>query len=118
MYGAGSLPTTLSCTHRWQICRDSRWGRCQETSGEDPWLSAAVAYTHTVALQNGSDPDHTQVAVVCKHFDVYGGPEGGASTGRQGERFGFKAELTERVWRTTFLPPFEACIRAGASGIM
>lgn len=101
------------------ICRDSRWGRCQETSGEDPHLSAVIARVHTGGLTHSpDDPLHAEVAVVCKHYDVYGGPEGLRGSNAPGGRFRVKVNISERVWRETHLPPFEACVQSGALGIM
>jgi len=97
------------------ICRDPRWGRCQETYGEDPVLSARFAKYYVTGLQQGPDPNHPEVLASCKHFDAHGGPEGLAGTQT---RFGFNCTLSERDWRETYLPAFQACVEAGVGGIM
>ena len=118
-YNAGWRPGMHSWGPNVNICRDSRWGRCQETSGEDPHLSATIAAVHTDGLTHSpADPHHAEVAVVCKHYDVYGGPEGLLGSNAPGGRFRVKVNISERVWRETHLPPFEACLRNGALGIM
>jgi beta-glucosidase len=43
------------------LCRDPRWGRCQETYGEDPFLTAEMARVYVRALQVGDDPNYLQV---------------------------------------------------------
>lgn len=58
------------------------------------------------------------MAVVCKHYDIYGGPEGLHGSSAPGGRFRVKVNISERVWRETHLPPFEACVKNGALGIM
>ena len=58
------------------------------------------------------------MAVVCKHYDIYGGPEGLHGSSAPGGRFRVKVNISERVWRETHLPPFEACVKSGALGMM
>ena len=102
--------TGLSC---WSpvvnILRDPRWGRNQETYGEDPWLSGYLARAFVTGLQ-GNHSRYVEVNAGCKHFDVHGGPEEG--------RYSFDAKVSERDWHMTFLPQFKACIDAGAWSIM
>ena len=95
-------------------CRDPRWGRCQETYGEDPILSAFMAFSYVRGLQNGSGLINPELVSACKHYDVHGGPEG---NGRQ-TRFEMKVTTTPRDWHQTFLPAFDSCIQAGAGGVM
>lgn len=102
--------TGLSC---WSpvvnILRDPRWGRNQETYGEDPWLSGYLARAFVTGLQ-GNHSRYVEVNAGCKHFDVHGGPEKG--------RYSFDAKVSERDWHMTFLPQFKACVDAGAWSIM
>ena len=58
------------------LCRDSRWGRCQETMGEDTFLTSQLARVQVDALQNGGlDNDkYLETIATCKHFDVHGTP--------------------------------------------
>jgi beta-glucosidase len=57
------------------IFRDPRWGRGQETYGEDPFLTAAMGVAFVKGLQ-GPDPDRIKAAACAKHFAVHSGPEG------------------------------------------
>ena len=102
--------TGLSC---WSpvvnIMRDPRWGRNQETYGEDPWLSGYLARAFVTGLQ-GNHSRYVRVNAGCKHFDAHGGPENG--------RYSFDAKVSERDWRMTFLPQFRACVEAGSWSIM
>lgn len=53
------------------IVRDPRWGRGQETPGEDPILSAVYAANFVKGLQEGEDPKHLKASACCKHFTAY-----------------------------------------------
>ncbi|XP_046354043.2 probable beta-D-xylosidase 2 [Haliotis rufescens] len=94
------------------IVRDPRWGRNQETYGEDPHLSGVFAANFVKGLQ-GSDPRYVRANAGCKHFNVHGGPDNIPSS-----RFSFDAEVSERDWRTTFLPAFRTCVKAGTYSLM
>ncbi|KAI8783288.1 xylan 1,4-beta-xylosidase [Biomphalaria glabrata] len=94
------------------IVRDSRWGRIQETYGEDPFMNGKLAESYINGLQ-GNDSRFVQATGGCKHFDVHGGPEDIPSS-----RFSFDAQVSERDWRMTFLPAFRQCVRAGTFSVM
>ena len=84
------------------IFRDPRWGRGQETYGEDPYLTSAIGVTFVKALQ-GDDPDYLKAAACAKHYAVHSGPEA--------DRHRFNAIASERDMRDTYLPAFEALVR-------
>lgn len=86
------------------IFRDPRWGRGQETYGEDPYLTARMGVAFVRGLQ-GDDPHYLKVVATPKHFAVHSGPEP--------ERHHFDARVDERDLRETYLPAFEACVREG-----
>jgi beta-glucosidase len=86
------------------IFRDPRWGRGQETYGEDPYLTARLGVAYVEGLQ-GDDPQYLKVVATPKHFAAHSGPEP--------ERHQFNAEVGERDLRETYLPAFEACLREG-----
>jgi beta-glucosidase len=86
------------------ICRDPRWGRGQETYGEDPFLTARLGVAYIQGLQ-GPDPGHLKVAACAKHYAVHSGPEEG--------RHGFNATPPGRDIYETYLPQFEAAVREG-----
>ncbi len=92
------------------IFRDPRWGRGQETYGEDPFLTSRLGVAFVKALQ-GDDPRHLKIAACAKHFAAHSGPEG--------ERHTFDARVDERDLRETYLPAFEALVReAGVEIVM
>src|SRR5688572_5191140 len=84
------------------IFRDPRWGRGQETFGEDPFLTGRLAVQFVRGLQ-GDDPKYFKTVATVKHFAVHSGPEP--------ERHTFDAVVSERDLRETYLPHFEAGIR-------
>ena len=91
------------------IYRDPRWGRGQETYGEDPLLTARLGVAFVKGLQ-GDDPHHLKVAACAKHFAVHSGPEG--------QRHVFDAVVGERDLRDTYLPAFKALVDAGVEIVM
>ena len=90
--------------------RDPRWGRGQETYGEDPYLTARMGVVFVKGLQ-GDDPKYLKLVATPKHYAVHSGPES--------ERHRFDARVSERDLRETYLPAFKATIaEAGAVSIM
>jgi beta-glucosidase len=89
------------------IFRDPRWGRGQETYGEDPFLTARVGVAFIKGLQ-GDDTNYIKVMACAKHFAVHSGPESTRHT--------FDAEPPERDFYETYLPQFEAAVREGHVG--
>ena len=89
------------------IFRDPRWGRGQETYGEDPFLTARLAVAFIRGLQ-GDDPKYMKAMACAKHFDVHSGPEP--------LRHQFDAKPPERDFYETYLPQFEAAVREGHVG--
>ena len=86
------------------IFRDPRWGRGQETYGEDPYLTARMGVAFVKGLQ-GDDPKYLKLVATPKHYAVHSGPEH--------ERHHFDANVSDRDLRMTYLPAFEATIREG-----
>lgn len=86
------------------IFRDPRWGRGQETFGEDPYLSASMGVQFVKGLQ-GDDPHYLKLVATPKHYAVHSGPES--------LRHSFNAIVSDCEMRETYLPQFEACIREG-----
>jgi beta-glucosidase len=83
------------------IFRDPRWGRGQETYGEDPFLSARLGVAFITGLQ-GDDPDHPVVTATAKHYAVHSGPEP--------LRHGFDAKASAHDLEDTYLPAFRAAV--------
>ncbi|MDT8394433.1 MAG: glycoside hydrolase family 3 N-terminal domain-containing protein [Bacteroidales bacterium] len=91
------------------IFRDPRWGRGQETYGEDPYLSASIGSAFVRGLQ-GNDPDYLKAAACAKHFVVHSGPEA--------LRHHFNALPNEVDFRETYLPAFRELVKAGVEAVM
>ncbi|MBE6233539.1 MAG: beta-glucosidase BglX [Bacteroidales bacterium] len=91
------------------IARDPRWGRIAEGSGEDTYLDAQMGVAMVKGYQ-GDVLDTTSMAACVKHFVAYGAAEGGRDYNSTG--------ITERTLRNVYLPPFEACVKAGAMTLM
>lgn len=89
------------------IFRDPRWGRGQETYGEDPFLTARFAVAFVRGLQ-GNDPRYFKTVATVKHYAVHSGPEE--------LRHKFDAVVSEKDLHETYLPAFEAGIREGGAG--
>lgn len=88
------------------IFRDPRWGRGQETYGEDPFLTGRIAYNFIQGLQ-GDDPEYLKTVATVKHFAVHSGPEP--------ERHEFNAVVGERDFWETYMPMFETGIVDGGA---
>ncbi|HXS68508.1 MAG TPA: glycoside hydrolase family 3 C-terminal domain-containing protein [Candidatus Polarisedimenticolia bacterium] len=92
------------------IFRDPRWGRGQETYGEDPFLTGSLAVAFIHGLQ-GDDPQYMTAMACAKHFVVHSGPEP--------ERHRFNATPPDRDLYETYLPQFEMAVREGhVAGVM
>ncbi len=91
------------------IFRDPRWGRGQETFGEDPHLTGELGAAMVRGLQ-GDDPRYLKVAACAKHFAVHSGPEQ--------LRHGFDAQPTAKDLAETYLPAFERLVRGGVEAVM
>ncbi len=92
------------------IFRDPRWGRGQESYGEDPYLTARLTVAFIRGIQ-GEDPKYLKAAACAKHFAVHSGPEA--------ERHRFNAVVSQKDLWETYLPAFEAAVKeAGVAGVM
>jgi len=89
------------------IFRDPRWGRGQETYGEDPFLTARIGVAFITGLQ-GPNPDLPNVIATPKHFAVHSGPE---STRHTANVFVSRHDIED-----TYLPAFRAAIVEGRTG--
>ncbi len=84
------------------IFRDPRWGRGQETYGEDPYLTSRMGCAFVKGMQ-GNDPKYLKTAACAKHFAVHSGPEGIRHT--------FDAKVSEKDLHETYLPAFKALVK-------
>ena len=94
------------------IFRDPRWGRGQETYGEDPYLSSRMGVSVVNGLQGPSDAKYDKLHACAKHFAVHSGPEW--------NRHEFNADdIDPRDLRETYLPAFKALVQeAGVKEVM
>ena len=91
------------------VFRDPRWGRGQETYGEDPYLISRLAIPFIKGLQG--EGEYMKAAACAKHFVVHSGPEA--------KRHEFDVEPSKKDLRETYLPAFEACVKeAGVESVM
>jgi len=91
------------------VCRDPRWGRVEETSGEDPYLVACMGVSSIRGLQAGGNEGG--VIATAKHFAGHGAPEGGMNSA--------PPHIGPRELREVYLSPFEAAVRvAGVKSFM
>jgi len=91
------------------IFRDPRWGRGQETYGEDPCLTSRIGLAMVRGLQ-GKDTENLKLAACAKHFAVHSGPEK--------ERHTFNAIVSKKDLWETYLPAFKALVDGGVESVM
>ncbi|HEY5040482.1 MAG TPA: glycoside hydrolase family 3 N-terminal domain-containing protein [Verrucomicrobiae bacterium] len=94
------------------VARDPRWGRVEETYGEDPFLNTQLGIAAVRGFQgNATFKDKKRVIATLKHFAAHGQPESGQNCA--------PVNISERVLRETFLQPFKDCLeQAGAISVM
>ncbi len=97
------------------VARDPRWGRIEETYGEDPFLVSEMGLAAVRGFQGRRGPDdpldRDRVLATLKHMTGHGQPESGTNIG--------PANISERVLREMFFPPFERAVKeAGAASVM
>lgn len=113
VFTVGARQTRIRGSHHvlgpnMDLAREPRWGRTEETYGEDPYLTSEMVVAVVKALQGGatySNPkiDDMHVLATGKHFAGHGQPEGGTNVG--------PVNLSERLLRETHFAPFEAAVR-------
>ena len=91
------------------VSRDPRWGRVSEGAGEDPYLGSRVAEAMVRGYQ-GDLSDPSSILACVKHFAAYGAPQAG--------REYHTVDMSERVFRDSYLPPYRAALDAGAVTVM
>ncbi|HWZ04804.1 MAG TPA: glycoside hydrolase family 3 N-terminal domain-containing protein, partial [Mucilaginibacter sp.] len=91
------------------IFRDPRWGRGQETYGEDPYLTASIGSAFVKGLQ-GNDPNSLKASATAKHFAAHSGPEA--------TRDYFNSVVDEKDLRETYLYAFHALVDSGVESVM
>ena len=92
------------------IARDPRWGRIVEGAGEDPYLDSRVGAARIRGFQGTSMADPDRVVACAKHYVAYGASEGGRDYNT--------VDISERLLREIYLPPFRAAVDAGVGTLM
>lgn len=92
------------------VARDPRWGRVAEGYGEDPWLNSLYCAASVKGYQGENLADSTSVAACLKHYVGYGASEAG--------RDYVYTEISPQTLWDTYLPPYEAGVKAGAATLM
>ena len=92
------------------ISRDARWGRVAEGAGEDPYLGSQIAKARIRGLQGNDLSDPESMAACTKHWAAYGAPDGGRDYNT--------VDISERLLRDIYLPPYKATVEAGAATFM
>ncbi|XP_039070131.1 probable beta-D-xylosidase 7 [Hibiscus syriacus] len=119
VYNAGQARGMTFWTPNINIFRDPRWGRGQETPGEDPLVTGKYAVSFVRGIQGdsfegGKLGENLQVSACCKHFTAYD-----LDNWKGINRFVFDANVTVQDLADTYQPPFRSCIEKGkASGVM
>lgn len=113
MYNGGQAGLTFWSPNV-NIFRDPRWGRGQETPGEDPAVAARYAAAYVRGLQQPYDGNRLKLAACCKHFTAYDLDSWGGT-----DRFHFNAVVSPQDLEDTFNVPFRACVARGrAASVM
>ncbi|KAG9439949.1 hypothetical protein H6P81_020114 [Aristolochia fimbriata] len=127
MYNEGQAGLTFWAPNI-NIFRDPRWGRGQETPGEDPMVAAAYAveyvkgfqgqswgeeYREKRALEGTQTGGALMLSACCKHFTAYDLEKWGNFS-----RYTFNAEVTEQDMEDTYQPPFRSCIEEGRASCL
>ncbi len=92
------------------IARDPRWGRVAEGSGEDSYLTSLITKARVNGYQGQKLNDPLTMAACVKHFAAYGAPLGGRDYNT--------VDMSDRVLRETYLPPYKAAVHAGVATVM
>jgi len=92
------------------IARDPRWGRMAEGAGEDTYLGSQIAQARVKGFQGKHLGDLSAVMACVKHFAAYGAAQAGRDYNT--------TDMSDRVLRETFLPPYKAAVDAGAATVM
>lgn len=92
------------------VARDPRWGRVAEGAGEDTWLCSLIATARVKGFQGNSLESTNTIAACAKHFAAYGAAQGGRDYNT--------VDMSENLLHSVYLPPYEACVKAGVATFM
>lgn len=92
------------------VSADPRWGRVSEGSGEDPYLGSKISAAMVQGYQGENLADSSSILACVKHFAAYGAPEAGRDYNT--------VDMSERMFRDRYLPPYKSALDAGAATVM
>lgn len=92
------------------ICRDARWGRIAEGSGEDPYLGSEIAKAMVRGYQGKDMSRNDEIMACVKHFALYGAPEAGRDYNT--------VDMSHQRMYNDYFPPYKAAVEAGAGSVM
>ena len=107
---AASMGIAWTFSPMCDISTEPRWGRVSEGAGEDPYLGAKIAAAMVRGYQGKDLSDPNTILACVKHFAAYGAPQAG--------RDYHTVDMSRRMFRDRYLPPYRAAIKAGAATIM
>ncbi|XP_068642934.1 probable beta-D-xylosidase 7 [Aristolochia californica] len=122
IYNSGQATGLTFWAPNINIFRDPRWGRGQETPGEDPVVASRYSVSYVRGLQgdpfegleSSGGPEHLRASACCKHFTAYD-----LDSWKNITRYMFDAKVSLQDLADTYNPPFKSCVQEGrASGIM
>jgi beta-glucosidase len=92
------------------ICRDARWGRIAEGSGEDPYLGSAIAAAMVKGYQGNNLAANNTIMSCVKHYALYGAAEAGRDYGT--------TDMSHQRMYNDYFPPYKAAVDAGVGSVM
>ena len=109
-YEASAMGIAWTFSPMCDVSADPRWGRVSEGAGEDPYLTAKMSAAMVEGYQGASLADSSTILSCVKHFAAYGAPEAGRDYNT--------VDMSERMFRDRYLPPYRAAMDAGAATVM
>ena len=109
-YEASAMGIAWTFSPMCDVSADPRWGRVSEGAGEDPYLTAKMSAAMVEGYQGASLADSSTILSCVKHFAAYGAPEAGRDYNT--------VDMSERMFRDRYLPPYKAAIESGAATVM
>ena len=92
------------------ICRDARWGRIAEGSGEDPYLGALMAGAYVRGYQGDGMKQNNEIMACVKHFALYGASESGRDYN--------SVDMSRNLMYNVYLAPYKGAVEAGVGSVM
>ena len=109
-YEAAAMGIAWTFSPMCDVSADPRWGRVSEGSGEDPYLGAMMSAAMVEGYQGTDLADSSTILACVKHFLAYGAPEAGRDYNT--------VDMSERMFRDRYLPPYKKALEAGAATVM